>query len=496
MKAHARGPRRLSSQFVFIAAAIIAAYVFLQLLANGLLLERYYTFRTRQKLLGAYELVQQMDGVDLATMAAIEQQDITVALFEAGTGRVLYSSRSEDAVRARLLAQVLAEVREGLLAAHEDVFVAKRDSSSITASGTKLTIDPAMILGARVGLTLVELSIQLETIQESTAIAQQFTAVVGILMLLVMSIVLPRAARLITRPVEQMTEAAQCIAQRDFSRRCDDSFQHEIGSLAHSINSMSDQLQRYTDELQTANDRLKEDLEVIRRAQQARRSLVSNISHDIKTPIALISGYAAGLASGMADTPEKMREYCDVIIDESDRMLQMIDRMLQLSRIESGAVALTMEGFSLSELLDDLLEKFHVEIERAGIALTRAYEPGACVVSDYVCVEQVLTNYIQNAVEHMGAGREMRITVRRAEHDRLRVSVFNSAAPFSDDERDELWDSFYRGEKSRKRAGSQSGLGLAIVRGNMQLLGERYGVENVPGGVEFYLELPEEKTEN
>ena len=116
MKAHARGPRRLSSQFVFIAAAIIAAYFFLQLLANGLLLERYYTFRTRQKLLGAYELVQQMDGVDLATMAAIEQQDITVALFEAGTGRVLYSSRSEDAVRARLLAQVLTEVREGLLA--------------------------------------------------------------------------------------------------------------------------------------------------------------------------------------------------------------------------------------------------------------------------------------------------------------------------------------------------------------------------------------------
>ncbi len=493
MKARARAPKRLSEQFVFIAAAIIAAYFLLQLLANGLLLQRYYTYRTEQKLLRAYELVQEMDGVDFAVMAQIEQQDITVALFEAGTGRVLYSSRSKDAVRSQILEQALAEVRAGLLEAHADLFVKKRASSSITASGAELEIDPAMILGARQGLSLVELSIQLETIHESTNIAQQFTAAVGVLMLIIMAIVLPRMARSITRPVEQMTEAAQRIARRDFSQRCDDSFPNEIGSLARSINTMSDQLQQYTGELQAANDKLKEDIEVVRRSQKARRDLVSNISHDIKTPIALISGYAAGLASGMADTPEKMREYCDVIIDESDRMLQMIDRMLQLSRIESGAVSLTMEGFCVTDLIDDLLEKFRVEIERAGITVERDYAPGECVVSDYVSAEQVLTNYIQNAVEHMGPARRMRVSVKKAADDRLRISVFNSAEPFADEELTELWDSFYRGEKSRKRAGSQSGRGLAIVRGNMQLLGEKYGVENVPGGVEFYLELPEEK---
>ena len=495
MKPRARRGWRLSGQFVFIAAAIIVAYFLLQLLANGLLLQRYYTYRTRQKLLRAYELVQQMDGVDFAVMAQIEQQDITVALFEAGTGRVLYSSRSEDAVRSQILERALREVREGLLAAHADLFVQKRASSSITASGAELEIDPAMILGARMGLMLVELSIQLETIHESTVIAQQFTAAVGVLMLLIMGFVLPRMARSITRPVEQMTEAAQRIARRDFSQRCDDSFTNEIGSLARSINTMSDQLQQYTEELQAANGKLKEDIEVIRRNQKARRDLVSNISHDIKTPIALISGYAAGLASGMASTPEKMREYCDVIIDESDRMLQMIDRMLQLSRIESGAVSLTMEGFCVTDLIDDIVEKFRVEIERAGITLARDYAPGECVVSDYVSVEQVLTNYIQNAVEHMGKERQMRISVHPTEDGRLCISVFNSAEHFTDEDLSELWDSFYRGEKSRKRAGSQSGLGLAIVRGNMQLLGEKYGVENVTDGVEFYLELPEEKTE-
>lgn len=490
-----RRPKRLGRQFAFAAAAIIGAYLLLQLLASGLLLEPFYNYRIERKLIETYDLVRQMEGVDLAVMATVEQQDVTVSLFEGETGAVLYSSRSEDAVRAQLLENSLGEVRAALSGTQADYFITNRASKTVTASGTELTIEPRMTLGGRVGDDLVQLSIQLEPIRETLSIARQFTALVGLLLIAVAVAVLPRAVRPVTRPIEQMTEAAQRMARRDFSLRCDDGFANEIGSLARSINSMSDQLQRYTGELQAANEKLKEDIDVVRRTQISRRNLISNISHDVKTPLALISGYAAGLASGMADTPEKMREYCEVIIDESDRMLVMLDRMLQLSRVESGGVELNIESFCLTDLIDDLLEENRAEIERVGIHLTREYAPDICVRSDYVCSEQVLRNYIQNAVQHMGAGLAMRVRVTPSASGRVRVAVFNSARPFDGEDLAELWDSFYRGEKSRKRAGCQSGLGLAIVRGNMELLGEQYGVENVPGGVEFFMELPSDENE-
>jgi signal transduction histidine kinase len=224
------------------------------------------------------------------------------------------------------------------------------------------------------------------------------------------------------------------------------------------------------------------------KSEQARKSLVSNISHDLKTPIALISGYADGLRVGMAKTEDQMREYCDVISDETDRMMEMICQMLEVSRLESGTVQLTVDDFDLSEELDGILTSFRVEIERRGIQLTRDYPESVYIRSDALSVEQVLINYIQNAVSHMGEGNRMAVTVTGSEV--LRVTVFNSADPIPEEDLERIWDTFYRGEKSRTRASRQSGLGLAIVRGNMELLGLSYGVDNVEGGVEFWAEFP------
>jgi signal transduction histidine kinase len=169
-------------------------------------------------------------------------------------------------------------------------------------------------------------------------------------------------------------------------------------------------------------------------------------------------------------------------------MNTLILHMMELFRLESGTVELTVEEFDLSDLLNYLVEIFAIEIERAGIQFTRDYGDCLYICSDYFSVEQVLTNYMQNAVSHMSQGHTLRLQVEER-GSCYRVSIFNSAAPIPQQELEKIWDSFYRLDKSRSRDRRESGLGLSIVRSNMELLGGAYGVENVPDGVIFWAEF-------
>jgi signal transduction histidine kinase len=487
---HVTSVKRL---FVCLGVGVIALYFLMLLLLNSILLDRYYLRRATEDMEAAYQIVMEHPDGDFSAMVEIERRDVSIYLFDAESGELRYSSRSEDWLRAESMRELFVELCNELAQTDEPYRIVESETESVTSSGTEISLGQTMILYGRVDGALLELSLQLEPIREYAQIALASSLMLGLVVTLVAVLAFTCATRAITDPILAMSKTAEHIAQRDFSARCDDSYRSEFGTLARSINTMSDQLQEYTEELQDANDRLKQDIKAIDRAQRSRKDLVANLSHDLKTPLGLISGYADGLASGMAQTPEQVQEYCEVIQDECGRMRAMIQRMLHLSRIESGNITLNIETFCLSDLLDDLLASFRMEIERDGIHVTRDYEAGLYVVTDYISAEQSLMNYIQNAISHMGAGREMRLMIRPRPDGKLRVTVFNSAEPFSDEELGELWDSFYRGEKSRKRVGGHTGLGLAIVKGNMQLLGECCGVDNVPDGVAFWLELPGEQ---
>ena len=118
---------------------------------------------------------------------------------------------------------------------------------------------------------------------------------------------------------------------------------------------MSDQLQSALSQLRQANAQLQDDIRAIERSESAMKHLIGNLSHDLKTPLALISGYAEGLSAGMAKTPDQQQEYCGIILDETERMRQIITRMLQLSQLESGQVQLELERFDIARLLENTL---------------------------------------------------------------------------------------------------------------------------------------------
>ena len=134
------------------------------------------------------------------------------------------------------------------------------------------------------------------------------------------------------------------------------------------------------------------------------------------------------------------------------------------------------------------IEIFSVEIERAGIHFTSEFTDSLYVTTDYHAAEQVITNYMQNAISHMGPNRKMSLRVEDA-GDYYRVSIFNSADKIPEEELPRLWESFYRLDQSRGRDRQHSGLGLSIVKSNMDLLGSDYGVRNTAGGVVFWAEF-------
>ena len=259
---------------------------------------------------------------------------------------------------------------------------------------------------------------------------------------------------------------------------------------------MADSLEANIQALTQANDRLKVELAERTRQQRITTELIANLSHDLKTPIAIISGYAEGLLEGIAQSPERQQTYYEMILRESGDMQAIVTKMLALSRLESGETPISPEVFDLAELLGAVLDSFQVELARRGITLERPKDPVCPVCSDYECVLQSVTNYIQNAVFHINNGSAIRVWLEDR-GPRVRVCVANSSAPIPAEELPRLWDKLYRGDPSRQRHNGETGLGLAIVKGNMDRLGCPYGCENdeAAGMVVFWLELPKSSQE-
>ncbi len=357
-----------------------------------------------------------------------------------------------------------------------------------TTSGVTYSSGKQVSLGGVTPLYVVEISTSYASISQAIQISMQFSLIVGLMVMVLAILAFSRMSAMVVGPITQITNIANQIAHLDFSQKCDVNTVGEIGDMASSVNTMSEFMQSYISQLQTANDQLKEDIRQQQAQEEARKNLFSNLSHDLKTPIGLIAGYADGLRSGMAKTEDEIREYCDVISDESDRMMAMILRMMELFRLESGTVQLEEEEFDLADLLSYEAEIFSVEIERAGIRFTTDFSDCLYICTDYFSVEQVITNYMQNAVSHINGGNEMSLSVQER-GDFYRVSVYNSSGHIPDEELPRIWDSFYRLDKSRERSRQRSGLGLSIVKSNMELLGGAYGVDNVEGGVCFWAEF-------
>ena len=481
------GRSTLRRSLILLSVGVLVLYNILVFLFSMLFMEPYYLHKVEQTLVNAYETIRDSGEYDLTTISSLEERNLEINIADRETLSMLYTSRGSRPGAPRP-PQIPDFVRDDALESDTGYNIITDDRRELTQAGARYSSGQRVNLGGITDLYVVEISTSYASVSESVTISMQFSVIVGLMVMVLAILAYSRLSATVVEPITQITSIARQIAHLDFSQKCSVRMKGEVGDMAESVNTMSDFMQSYITQLQAANEQLKADIQQKKEQEEARKNLVANLSHDLKTPIGLIAGYADGLRSGMAKTDQEVRDYCDIISDESDRMMTMILKMMELFRLESGTVELEAEEFDLSDLLSYVSDIFSVEMERAGITFRADYHDCLYVYADYFAAEQVVTNYMQNAVSHIGAGKEIRLWVE-PEETCYRVLVYNSAEPIPEEELPRLWDSFYRLDKSRGRDQRQSGLGLSIVKSNMELLGGSYGVKNVEGGVVFWADF-------
>lgn len=334
----------------------------------------------------------------------------------------------------------------------------------------------------------VYMSLDYESISKATDIATSFQLKAAIGILLVAAGVIFLLCRIITRPIEKMSQAAEKMCLLDFETRCPEDRDDEIGELGRSLNVLSEKLEKTIGDLKQANNELERDIRKKEEIENMRSDFISNVSHELKTPIALIQGYAEGLQDNVNDDPENRNYYCDVIIDEAAKMNNIVRKLLSLNQLEYGEQSLEYDRFDIYDLLRGVLRDTEI-LQKQQDVTVHLYGEGPCYVwADEYRIEEVVTNYVSNAFHHVSKSREIAVSVKKTDAT-VRVSVYNTGEPIPEEDLDKVWIKFFKVDKARTREYGGSGIGLSVVKAVMDAHNRKCGVINHEGGVEFWFEL-------
>ena len=336
--------------------------------------------------------------------------------------------------------------------------------------------------------TIFLISIPLASIKDSVALSNQFLAYVGIVALIMGSFIIYITTKRITSPILQLANLSEKMSSLDFDAKYTGSEQDEIGVLGNSMNQLSDTLKDTIGQLRSANESLQRDIEEKVKVDEMRKDFIANVSHELKTPIALIQGYAEGLTEGMAEDPESRDYYCEVIMDEANKMNKMVRQLLNLTALEFGNDDLQLEQFDLTELIRGVINSAGILIQQKEAKVKLECYDSIRVYGDEFKIEEVITNYLNNALNHLDGEKEIVITAEENGTEAL-VTVFNTGQNIPEEDIPNLWTKFFKVDKAHTREYGGSGIGLSIVKAIMDSHHKSCGVRNVKGGVEFWFTL-------
>lgn len=371
------------------------------------------------------------------------------------------------------------------------VYRSHRADSGISGSDQLIAVAPIETNGSGDGTVLFAIS-SLQPVIGAAKVIRDFSwYAFGVAFILVPFLAFLYAG-ILTRPLRSLNDLAGRLASLDFSARIRWRRKDEIGELARTFDFLADNLQGALTELHEANDKLREDIEREKALERMRRDFVAGVSHELKTPLSLIGGYAEGLQDNIGSGAKRER-YTEVILDETRRMSAIVGDMLDLSHLEAGQYRLNREPFDASLLLKESAERAEALGAERNIRMTVSLpeeEDGIVEVeADRFRIGQVLTNLVTNAVRHTPDGGTVTLAVSRDGGD-WRFSVHNVGDSIPEEELPRIWGQFYRVDKARARESGGTGIGLAIVKQILDLHGSRYDVRNEQSGVTFAFTLP------
>lgn len=473
---------RLIVAFVGI---VVIAFVLIAL-SNSFLLERYYVAKKTDAIQDVYEKLNQYDSLTSDKVQSLKsiciEKNISWVILDTNHSEILdYDSRNANRLYASLFGYITG------VAPAKSSTLEETDNYTLEVN-RDMDMDYLDMWGMLDNNNVFLIRLPMAGISDSIQISNMFYLYTGMIVVAISILAIWFLSQRLTKPLEELTDISIRMSNLDFNAKYESGGEDEIGVLGQNFNKMSKELEQTISELKTANNELQKDIEKKDRIDDMRKEFLSNVSHELKTPIALIQGYAEGLKECINDEAESRDFYCEVIIDEAAKMNNMVKKLLTLNQLEFGNDQISMECFDLTELVRGVVNSAQLLADQKDAQILFVQDTSVYVWGDEFKIEEVVTNYVSNAINHIDGERKIEIKMQRRE-GHIRLSVFNTGKPIPEEDIDKIWIKFYKVDKARTREYGGSGIGLSIVKAIMESMNQKFGVKNYENGVEFWFEL-------
>ena len=493
---------------LFLCLCIVVAMIVLFLIViNNVVLESFYLYSKTQNVKMVYEkindyynIIEQSPNVNINIEEELNsisiKNDFDILIMN-NKNILVYSSDKS-------LSSTVNKINEMILNNQNQSFMnSRRFANHIMYQDEKIEIrriidernsmNNIFLMGALDNGNMLYIRIQVASIQESVKISNRLLIFIGGISILIAGVLASFISKKFTQPILELNDIAQDMSKLDFSKKykmknTDD----EINNLGKSINTMSDKLETTIKQLRENNLELEKDIEEKSKIDEMRKQFISDVSHELKTPIALIQGYAEGLVENVNSDEESRKMYAEVILDEAGKMDKLVKQLLELMKLEYGKREFNNTKFDVIELIKEVIRKCDVMLKENKVEIEFEDNKRIYVTADEFYIDQVVTNYFTNAIKHVKEiNGEKKIIIKLKENadNKVRISIFNTGENIPEIELDRIWKRFYKVDSSRNREDGGSGIGLALVKAIMNNYENDFGVENRENGVEFYFEL-------
>lgn len=485
--------------FIYIGSLAVTL-VGLTILANSLLLEPYYIYNQKKWLIEVYDIIDQISNDEyeehsLDFMLIQNDQRVDIIIRDADNALIYEANANPPNHLGNTPYPKLPNLEKRFgsyqLPSSYDVYLEEPIDENTTFLGfndTTINVKHLALVGSLENGYNIELKIPRTIIDTNIALYNKFALIIGGIIFVIAMFIAYLISNNFTKPIIQMNKTTKKIKNLDFNSKCNVKSKDEIGQLAQSINELSSELSYNIQNLNDKNKELKIEIDEKNRLDERRKDLLNSVSHELKTPLALMQGYAEGLKLNVSKSKEQSDFYCDVIMDEANKMNQLVEKLLNMNQVEFGDTTLHFSKFEINDFIESILKKYIKIFEENQIRWSLNKSTPTIVTADSIMLESVFTNYINNAINYLDNNKEISVTINTT-NTMAKVEVFNTAPPFDDPDLTNIWNSFYKVDKSRTRAKGGHGLGLSIVKVMQEAHGNNYGVKNQDNGVCFWFDV-------
>lgn len=480
--------------FFSLSLTVLLIIIFL-IIVNNFLLENFYLYSKQKTLKSVYETINNYylnpwQNTNIETeLEKISVKNNFDILIKDNNGINVYTTNKSFTSVIGTINDIIDKFNEGKELEANDKFSIRKQRDF------KNGISYIMLSGKLDNGYFLYIRIPVSSIQDSVKISNNFLLLMAGFTILIASIMVSIVSKKFTEPIMELNNIAKRMSNLDFSKKYEvTNAKDEINELGKSINTMSDKLETTIQQLRNSNIELERDIEEKSKLDEMRTSFISDVSHELKTPIALIQGYSEGLLENVNTDEESRKFYAEVILDESNKMDRLVKQLLELMKLEYGKREFNDKEFNIVEVEKEVIRKSKVMLEENNIQVEWQNTDEINVFADDFYIEQVITNYITNAIKNSKptTNGEKIIKIENEidnKNNKVRVKVFNTGENIKEEDLNRIWNRFYKVDESRNREDGGTGIGLSFVKAIMNNYGNNYGVVNKEDGVEFYFEL-------